>query len=360
MKRPLLLALHRYLGLITGAFFLVTAVTGGLMLYKHQILYAYYPELVAARAEAERVPDDRGDDLLALLWTQQGENPLLRVRYPEEGWPFYSATYVSGELAYLSPTGEKVVSSRGYDNPVTIIFDIHHEWLTGEVGELASGFIHIAVLVLLALGVYAWWPRNWRKSLHLVMRGSAVKVSYSWHRVLGAISSVALILAVGTGVMMVFYSSVQMVLVNVFGGEVGSISSVVEPGEKELPWEHLSETINTTLPEGRTRLIGFPTAKDQALVVRKRMPGEWHQNGRSFIYINPYTAEAYAVKNDMEAALGNRLTHKIYPLHSAGVGGTPYVVLLAIAGFAPLILVPTGFYLWWWKRRKRLAGMPVK
>lgn len=360
MKRPLLLALHRYLGLVTGVFFLVTAVTGGLMLYKHQILYAYYPELAAARAEAESVLDAHREDLLALLWAQQEKAPLLRVRYPEEDWPFYSATYASGELAYFSPTGEKIVSSRGYDNPITIIFDIHHEWLAGEVGELASGVIHIGVLVLLALGVYAWWPRNWRKSLHLVVRGSAVKMSYSWHRVLGAISSAVLIVAVGTGVMMVFYSSVQTVLVSVFGGEVISISSAVEPGEKVLPWASLSGTINRVLPEGRVRLISFPTESDQALVVRKRMPGEWHQNGRSFIYINPYTAAAYAVKNDMDSALGNQLTHKVYPLHSAGVGGTPYVVLLAIAGFSPLILVPTGFYIWWWKRRKRLAGMPVK
>lgn len=360
MKRPLLLALHRYIGLTTGIFFLVTAVTGGLLLYKHPILFTYYPELQAARAEAEQVRDDNGAALLNQLWSQRQESPLLRVRYPESGWPFYTVSYLNGELAYYTPAGEKLVSSTGYDNPITLIFDIHHEWLAGEAGELASGYIHLAVLVLLVLGIYAWWPRSWRKSLHLVLRGNAVKVNYSWHRVIGAVSALVLILAVGTGVMMVFYSQAQTVLTATFGGGIAPVNRTIEVGERALPWPQLQKAMEDSLPEGRTRLVSFPTTEDQALVIRKRMPQEWHQNGRSFIYVNPYTAEVYSARDAMQDELGDRLTQKIYPLHSAGVGGTAFVALLTVSGFAPLILVPTGFYVWWWRRKKRsrIASTP--
>lgn len=248
---------------------------------------------------------------------------------------------------------KKIVATRGYENPVTLIFDIHHHWLIGDAGEKASGYIHLAVLLLLILGIYAWWPKSWSKSLHLALRGSAIKIHYSWHRVIGALTSLAMLLAVATGVGMVFYTQVQSVLLATFGGEIRNVSRTVTPGRQMLDWQPLQAVINETLPEGQIRLISFPAEPDHALSVRKRMPGEWHQNGRSFIYINPYTAEAFAANNAMEEGLGLRLTHKIYPLHSAGIGGGVYVTLLAIAGFAPLVLVPTGFYIWWWRRRRR-------
>ncbi len=352
MKRPLFLALHRYIGLFTGIFFLITAVTGGLMLYKNAILYAWYPVLKEARPGAEAAMAGSAEALLSTLWERREEEPLRWVRYPEAGWPFFTVTYLSGELAYFSPTGEKLVASHGYENPVTLIFDIHHHWLMGDAGEKASGYVHLTVLLLLGLGIYAWWPRSWAKSLHLALRGSAIKVNYSWHRVIGAVTSLLMLLAVTTGVGMVFYTQVQSVLLAVFGGEVRSISRTVTPGEQALEWSPLHLAIKETLPEGRIRLISFPAAPDQALSVRKRMPDEWHQNGRSFIYINPYTAQAFAANNAMDEGLGLRLTHKIYPLHSAGVGGGAYTIVLAIAGFAPLVLVPTGFYIWWWRRRR--------
>lgn len=354
MKRPVLLILHRYIGLVTGLFFLVTAVTGGLLLYKEAILFAWYPELREARASAERTVADGEALLLPLLWQQRHETAVRWVRYPDAEWPFYTTTYVNGDTAFFTGAGEKVLTTQGNENPVTLIFDIHHHWLAGDAGELASGYVHIAVLLLLILGVYAWWPRSWRKSLHLVLRGAAIKLHYSWHRVGGAVASVILLMAVGTGVMMVFYTPVQSALVAVFGGGLPEpVERTVAVGDNAHHWPALQKVIAQTLPEGDTRMVSFPGNENQALVVRKRMPGEWHQNGRSFLYVDPYRAQVYSATDATQLGLGLRLTHKIYPLHSAGVGGAVYTAFLAVAGFVPLILVPTGFYIWWWKRQQR-------
>ncbi len=356
MKQPLILAAHRYIGLATAVFFLVTSVTGGLLLYKHAILYAWYPALEDAKVAATQAPPGQDQVLLADLWRQHAQRPIRSVVYPSDGWPFYNVYYTDGGSAYLTPAGDVLVESRGLENPVALLFEIHHDWLLGHAGELASGYLHLLVLLLIATGIYAWWPRHWRKSLHVVWRGSLVKMSYSWHRVLGIASALVLLLAVGTGVMMVFYGQAQWVLTGLFGGKSELISREVSAGESYQPWEVLHPRIEQTFAEGDLRLVIFPQAEDQALVVRKRMPGEWHQNGRSFIYINPYSGEVYAARNAMEEELGIRLTYKIYPLHSAGVGGDPYVTLLAVAGFVPLVLIPTGIYVWWWRRQRRRRG----
>lgn len=375
MKNPLILSLHRYIGLATAVFFLVTAVTGGLLLYQDAILYGYYPALEEARESAQQAEPGSDLELLGKLWEVHEQRPILRVRYPDDDWPFYNIGYADGSSAYFSPEGEAVVESQGFDNPVHLIFAIHHDWLLGHWGELASGYLHLLVMLLIGTGIYAWWPRRWRKSLHLVLRGSAVKISYSWHRVLGVVSAITLIVAVGTGIMMVFYTPVQSVLTGLFGGESHSVSRVLAsetlsetepetgPGMQRSAWPPLHRAISETLPEGEVRLISFPQEANDALVVRKRMPGEWHQNGRSFIHINPYNSEVYSARNAMDEELGIRLTHKIYPLHSAGVGDTLYVTFLAVAGFTPLVLVPTGIYVWWWRRRRRIAtqsAMPSK
>ncbi|WP_041523870.1 PepSY-associated TM helix domain-containing protein [Gilvimarinus agarilyticus] len=351
MKSPLLLAAHRYIGLVAGLFFVVTSLTGVLLIYKQPLLLAYYPVL-AAEQEADLPNGEAITALLARL--AQERNPAVRrVRMPTDDWPFYSVSYRDGSSQTLSAYGEVLVRSEVQFDPMAFIFDLHAHWLAGHTGERISGYVHLAVLVLLVTGLYAWWPRRWRKALHLAVRGSAVKVLYSWHRTLGAVSALVLIVGVATGVMMVFYTEVRSVLVAGLGGEVPSIERTVKGEGPWRSWPELYASIANQLPEGQLRSVSFPLEEGQALSARKRMPGEWHQHGRSFIYINPYTGEAYATVDAGNAGLGPALMQKVYPLHSAAVGGPLYWGALTLASCATLGLFISGVYIWWWRRRHR-------
>lgn len=353
-SRPLLL-LHRYLGLATGLLFLVTALTGVLLLYKPTLLYWSHPELAAERYRGVPAEPDHGP-VLARLWAGEGpgEGPAVRrVRVPSEGWPFYEVSYRGGSHAYLNLEGDALLHLQGLESPVTVLFDLHAHWLAGHWGEQASGYVHLVVVLLLLLGLYAWWPRHWRKSLHFGIKGSWVKRWYSWHRSLGALMAGLLLVAVGTGVMMVFYQPVRTALTTVLGGEAPRLEKQVIAEGQHLPMQALYSRLRQTLPSGTLRSVSFPAGDTDVLAARKRMPGEWHQHGRSFIHLNPYTGEVVGVADASRAETGLALTQKIYPLHSAAVGGTPYRLAMTLAGLSALVLVFSGYYIWWWRRRQR-------
>jgi uncharacterized iron-regulated membrane protein len=351
MKNPTLLAVHRYIGLWAGLLFVVTALTGAVLIYKHPLLLAYHPPL-AAEAEAS-LPSKR--EIMAVLGSlSRQQNPAVRrVRMPSNDWPFYSVSYRDGTYHYLSARGQVLVRSDEQFDPVAWILDLHVHWLAGHTGERLSGYVHLAVLVLLVLGVYAWWPRRWRKALHLAVSGSAIKVHYSWHRTLGALSALVLIVAVTTGVIMVFYTEVRSVLVSTLGGRQPSVERTVPERGQWQSWPALYQAITTTLPEGQLRSVSFPAEPGRAISARKRMPGEWHQHGRSFVYINPYTAEVYATSDARAAGTGLALIQKVYPLHSAAVGGPLYRLVLTVAAGGVLVLFISGLYIWWWRRQHR-------
>jgi uncharacterized iron-regulated membrane protein len=351
MKKPTLLALHRYIGLLAGAFFVITALTGVILIYKQSLLLAYYPALAAQ--DHATLPNDAAITTVLEQLGRAQDPAVRRVRMPTDDWPFYAVSYRDGAYHYLSATGEVLVRSEAQFDPIAFIFDLHAHWLGGHTGERISGYIHLAVLVLLITGIYAWWPRRWRKALHFAVKGSAIKIHYSWHRTLGALSALLLIVAVATGVMMVFYTEVRSVLVATLGGEPPSVERTVTGEGPWQSWPDLYAAIANTLPEGQLRSVSFPAEPNQAISARKRMPGEWHQHGRSFVYVNPYTAEAYAQSDARDAGLGLALMQKVYPLHSAAVGGPLYWVALSVGSGAVLILFVTGVYVWWWRRKHR-------
>ena len=69
------------------------------------------------------------------------------------------------------------------------------------------------------------------------------------------------------------------------------------------------------------------------MTFRKRMPGEWHPNGRSFILLHPYTGAVLQTINARRQRLGMRLMEKAYPLHASKIGGVPYTLFaLGTAG----------------------------
>ena len=74
------------------------------------------------------------------------------------------------------------------------------------------------------------------------------------------------------------------------------------------------------------------------MTFRKRTPGEWHPNGRSFILLHPYTGEVLQTIDARRQRLGVRLMEKAYPLHASKVGGVPYTLLAVCTSGALIVL----------------------
>ena len=141
---------------------------------------------------------------------------------------------------------------------------------------------------------------------------------------------------------MVYYRPVATLLTSLFDSRppVTPSASVSPSSQPRRPWQEILATLAGTLPDGKL-VYYVPSRPDNAVMTfRKRMPGEWHPNGRSFILVNPYTGRVLQAIDAREQEFGMRLVEKFYPLHAAKVGGWPYALFaLATSGVLASVAV---------------------
>lgn len=101
-----------------------------------------------------------------------------------------------------------------------------------------------------------------------------------------------------------------------------------------LPWPVLLPSLDRTFVDGDTVYYYPGTDENARLMFRKRLPGEWHPNGRSYLVIDPYTGEVVQTIDARAQGIGTRFMNTIYPVHAATVGGGAMVGCAAFAAFA--------------------------
>jgi uncharacterized iron-regulated membrane protein len=120
----------------------------------------------------------------------------------------------------------------------------------------------------------------------------------------------------------------------------------------------LLPVLRSTLSEGQLVFFYPGTPANAAWTFRKRMPGEWHPNGRSYVLLDPYAGEVLQAIDARRQGLGTRVMHAVYPVHAAMVGGIGLVMLAAISGVVLFWLATTGVvsYIRAWLARRTRAG----
>jgi uncharacterized iron-regulated membrane protein len=101
--------------------------------------------------------------------------------------------------------------------------------------------------------------------------------------------------------------------------------------------------------------VSLPATPTSPLSVRKHLDPELHPNGRSFVYLDPWSGEVLAAENALLAPAGTRLDNLVYPLHIGRFGGVTVRVLYALLGLFPLLLFVSGCLMWW-----NRAGAPKR
>jgi uncharacterized iron-regulated membrane protein len=104
--------------------------------------------------------------------------------------------------------------------------------------------------------------------------------------------------------------------------------------------------------QSETTWVYFPASDRAAFIVRKRLPGESHPNGKTFVYLDQYTGEVLRAENALEASSSARFINNLYPLHIGVMGGTFTRLLQVLVGLAPATLLVSGFLIWRNRTRK--------
>jgi uncharacterized iron-regulated membrane protein len=189
LLRRALFQIHLWVGLATGVYIAVIALTGSILVYRNEIYRAFSPQ--PRLVENAGTPLSR-DDLEAAV---RRTFPDARIVVVEPGPTPGHAADVTLERAG-ERTRRLVHPATGADLGPTLplgyrvsawMLDLHDNLLGGPAGRRVNGIGALALLVLAGTGLIVWWPgaSRWRRSVFVDTRANWKRLNWSLHSVLG-------------------------------------------------------------------------------------------------------------------------------------------------------------------------------
>lgn len=264
---------HFYAGLLVLPFMITLAVTGALYLFRDEIDAIVHADLkrVALQEDAERISPS------AMVVSALATHPGTAIKFTDPPTPTSSAEVIvsspSGEklAIYVDPYSGRVLGSlpdRG-----TIMWTIRYLHSLKYFGAFTRALIEIAggwSILLVATGIYLWWPRRQTGGI-LTVRGTPKRRVFwrDMHAVTG----------IFVGFFIVFLAVTGMPWSGVWGAKVNEWANGNNFGYPAgvrvavpMSEEHLDHLVQTTwsleqarLPQSSREQLGTPIGLDRAV-----------------------------------------------------------------------------------------------
>lgn len=364
--RKWIFKLHLAVGLTAGLVLTMSGLTGSLLLFDDEIDRALNPGLLRAAPGAGRATTE---EAVAAVRRAYPDEKLARVRLPRDPEGVYEvclSAKTDPRCVYVDPHTARVLGSRVPAQSLLKgrIFSLHRRLLSGETGETVIGVVGLLLVLLAATGVYLWWPGRGRvrHGLKLERRARGRQFSLGVHRLAGISAMLFLALIGLTGAAMAFGPTSERLfnLATASPPRRPAPSSVPQAGLAPPTLDALLERAEAALPGAETVVVQLPQTPTAPYTVRKRLPGEWHPNGRSVVHLDQYSGAVLQVEDALRAPAGTRLVGLLYPLHTGRLAGDLTRVVHLFVGLAPGLLFTTGLLMWRQRvrGRRRRASLP--
>jgi len=339
--------LHLWIGLTAGTIFAALGLSGSALTFHSELLLAQHPQISAQTPVAD------GAVLAQLMetWVPKG---MRSIDVPRASMPAWQGYFSDDSRRYFATDTGKLLLVRTVDNDWLLwLHELHTHLLAGETGEEVAGVVGWIACFMLLSGLYLWWPRlgRWLAQLR-PYANPPVRRWLTWHRSVGAITLPLLLLVASCGVGMVYHKGARGLLTSVFGGDSTPEPPKLATTTRPVDWPQVLATAQSGLPEARLSRIAMPRDNNAIINIRAQMPGEWHPNGRSLVFVNANDGTVLGRYDASRQRAGSRTADAIYPLHIGAIGGIGYRLAVTFAGLLPSFLLVTGFLFW---RRRRAA-----
>jgi len=395
--RPLLAALHRFVGLVLAGFLLIAGVTGALLVWYHELDAALAPQLhhvTPPAADARPLDPVQLRERVAAAFPQAQVNvlelhaePGASLRFWVElgkdagGEPVHAEAFVDPYTGDVLGTRRWGDLSQGPAGIMPFLYELHYSLALGTIGTTAFGIVALlwtldcfvgAALTLPARRRRAasdppvrhgywrrWWPA-WRVRLH----DGDYKRNYDLHRAGGLWLWALLFVLAWSGVGFNLKPVYKPVMEGLFPhqDEVARMPRRSLPAEARMDWQAALDRARALMAE-EARTHGF-TVRNERLLSWDAGRGAWRyrvrsdrdlgtQRGSTSLYLDGATGERLALYLPTGKAAGDTIGSWLFALHMAAVGGLPFRLLMTVVGIAVGGLSVTGVYIWLRKRRSR-------
>ena len=347
----LLRKVHLYIGLCLGLVFLVMAVSGTALVFRNDIISLFMddaPRYIKLSPEQE---------ITAIENLPQ--ETVRFVDFPSRSEPWFELWFHNGDIEYYDPISIKEITVHLSMTEVMIFLaDLHIYFLSGETGELISGYFGLILVFMIISGIWLWWPgRRQFRLKNILPRSNKRGVLLKSHRSFGFISSVLLLVVVSSGAGMVFYEMSQKTIALFTGEEIGKVldrpTSTLEDVEI-TNFRDFTTNFHQFGPDGEFTRFNPPTREaPNKIRMRYRYPEDWTPAGASFITVDFAKKRITDFRDYRLDPKYNRISRKIYPVHSGKMDNVFYKILVGFSGVALLLMIYTGFAAWYRGRRNK-------
>lgn len=377
---------HFYAGLICLPFLVLLATTGALYLFRDELsLIVERERLVVAEHSGPALPAD------ALIARARLAQPGQPVRYSPPPAPNRSAEVgvrtPGGEIVgvFLDPASGKVLDIVADEaRPMKVISHIHSLAIAGKIPNLLIEIVAGWAILLVASGIFLWWPRG-RKGGVVTVRGAPAQRIW-WrdiHAVTGMFAAAIVVFLAVTGMpWSAFWGDNFRRIVNEAGlGKPAATQATglasdaalaaVAPGS----WTMDATVAPTVTPSGPKTL---PVAAVEAIAARLDMaPGyvirlptsaggvyslqlyPKQATGQRVVHLDQYNGKVLADVGYRDYGAGSKVTEMGIAIHTGGQFGLANQLLMLTGCLAILGLAVSSAVMWWKRRpRGRLAAPP--
>ena len=229
--------------------------------------------------------------------------------------------------------------------------------LTGKAGEVGHTVVAIAsgVLVwLVASGLYLWWPL---KRTRVKWGSSLRRVSFDLHNVVGIYTCVFLLVLAVTGIVIHFDGPTEQWLNQKAHATdpMRTAQSTPVPGAKPISPDQALAIALAAVPGTKPNILMSPAGKNGAYRVNLYFPEDLTGN-RSWALIDQYSGRVIFAESSRAAVLGTRAIIQNRAIHTGQIWGLPTKILMSLCSIMLVVMVITGYYMWWKKLRSNRAA----
>jgi len=194
---------HFFAGLWIAPFLIILTLSGAIYLFDREIDGWWNRDIQTVVALRQPLPLKEQE--MAVLAAFPGASPV-RVRLPRSGneasvWNITTANGLTRDV-YLDPYRGRVNGTKDPEaQPTAIVRRVHATLLGGKFGGYVVELVACWTLIMMATGIWLWWPRKWKAKGVFVPRWSTTGRRY-WrdlHSIPSIFNACFVILLVLTG-----------------------------------------------------------------------------------------------------------------------------------------------------------------
>lgn len=357
---------HTWTSLICTAFLLLLALTGLPLIFHHEIEH-----LLGEAPELREMPADTPHlDLQQLVEAAERHRPGEVVQYIgyEEDEP-NGVVAITAATAGTEPnsshtfmldarSGEAVAMPAANGGFMMVMLRLHVDMFAGLPGKLLLAFMGLLFVVAIVSGVVLYSPFMRRLKFAEVRQHKSTRTRWlDLHNLIGIVTLTWALVVGVTGVI----SACADLLIAAWRND--TLAALVEPYRdvppltERAPASDVLRIAGSAAPGMKADFIAFPGT---------RFSSEHHytvfMKGGTHLTSHLWTPVLIDAKTLDVTAVGERPWYMdalamSQPLHFGDYGGRPMQILWALLDVLTIVVLGSGLYLWWVRRR---AAVPAK